>query len=409
MSCKKGLESHDGGCSHESQSILAMNGLHWIAALAISAFGLLVVGASAGSAPPVTPNASPEAVALLNFFYGLSGRHTLTGQHNFPNTRDESTLRTTRIYGKTPAIFGQDFGFAAPGDKDSVAARPAIVAECERQFASGSLIALCWHAVPPTADEPVTFRPRPESGTSNKLASVQGRLTEEEWRELLTPGTALYQHWCAQVDVIAGFLKQLQAARVPVLWRPYHEMNGNWFWWGGRPGQHGTPALYRQLFDRLVNVHRLTNLVWVWSVDRPGENAGSFADFYPGKECFDIAALDVYRNDFQKSYYDELLRLADGKPIALAEVGPPPGVAILEQQPKWSWWMSWASTGRGITNESVRALFEDSRSWSRSDAEYRAAMAAILKASGRTPPPEEENLEQKGGRPGEAPETPHGF
>jgi mannan endo-1,4-beta-mannosidase len=196
----------------------------------------LGLGFAAGCATrPVTPNASPEAVALLKYIQDLSGKHLLTGQHNFPNTRDASTRRVAEVYGKVPAVFGQDFGFAAPGDKDAVAARPEIIAECRRQYASGALITLCWHAVPPTADEPVTFRPRPDAPT-NLLASVQGRLTDEQWRDVTTPGTALHQRWCAQVDVIAGFLQQLQAARVPVLWRPYHEMNGNWFWWGGRGG-----------------------------------------------------------------------------------------------------------------------------------------------------------------------------
>ena len=59
----------------------------------------------------------------------------------------------------------------------------------------------------------------------------------------------------------AGF----QDAHVPVV-RPYHEMNGDWFWRGGRTGQYSTAALYRQLFDRLVNHHHLNNLIWVWSM-----------------------------------------------------------------------------------------------------------------------------------------------
>jgi mannan endo-1,4-beta-mannosidase len=343
--------------------------------------------AADGSIRPVSPNASPEAVELLRLIYNISGHHTLTGQHNFPNTKDASTRRTTEIYGKVPAIFGQDFGFAAPGDKDAAAARPEIVAECKRQYARGALIALCWHAVPPTADEPVTFRPRPGSASTNRLASVQGRLTDEQWNDLITPGTELYNHWCAQVDVIAGYLRQLQEARVPVLWRPYHEMNGNWFWWGGRPGEHGTKVIYRQLFDRLVNYHKLNNLIWIWSVDRPGVNAGQFAGYFPGEQYFDVAALDVYRNDFQQSYYANLLKLANGKLITLAEVGPPPPVFVLQQQPKWTWWMSWAGMGRGGTNESVRALYNDPRSWSLSDPAYIEATAPIRAASGLPPLP----------------------
>jgi mannan endo-1,4-beta-mannosidase len=328
------------------------------------------------SVRPVTPNASPEAVALLKYIHGISGQHTLTGQHNYPDTKDISTRQAAAAWGKTPAIFGQDFGFAKPGDKDAVAARPDIIAEVKRQYANGAIITLCWHAVRPTEDEPVTFR-----------GSVQGKLTDKEWNELITPGTRLNQHWCDQVDVIAGFLKQLRDAHIPVLWRPYHEMNGDWFWWGGRRGEHGTTVLYRQLFDRLANHHQLNNLVWIWSVDRPSTPERQFVDFFPGRNCFDIAALDVYHSDFSQSYYRDLLKLAGGKPVALAEVGPPPTLDVLEKQPEWTWWMLWAGmVGKEPgANHAMQTLVNAPRSLSQDDPEYIKGIAPIRAASGLPP------------------------
>jgi mannan endo-1,4-beta-mannosidase len=349
-------------------------------------FGLLLGISCSGckSFKPVTPHPSPEAVALLSYLHSISGKYTLTGQHNFPNTKDTYTKQAAAEYGKTPAIYGQDFGFAAPGDKDAVAARPDIVAECKRQWQGGAIITLCWHAVPPTADEPVTFQPPRDGSPTNTLASVQGQLTDEQWKELLTPGTRLYQHWCDQVDVIAAFLKQLQDARVPVLWRPYHEMNGDWFWWGGRQGNYGTVALYRQMFDRFTYHHRLNNLIWVWSVDRPSTPRRQFSNFFPGTNYFDIASLDVYRNDYSQAYYDELLKLAAGKPIGLAEVGPPPSLEILKQQRNWTWWMLWSGmVGRGGTN--TIEVVNDPLSLSLSDPEYRRSFNSVRTAS-RLPP-----------------------
>ncbi len=163
---------------------------------------------------------------------------------------------------------------------------------------------LCWHAVPPTADEPVTFQPIPGVEVApDKLASVQGQLTDEQYRELMTPGTSLRRRWESQVDAIAQFLKLLQDAKVPVIWRPYHEMNGNWFWWGGRIGESGTADIYRMIYDRFVNHHQLHNLIWVWSVDRPSEAYRKYTNYYPGDECLDILALDVYGGDFKQEYY----------------------------------------------------------------------------------------------------------
>jgi mannan endo-1,4-beta-mannosidase len=344
--------------------------------------------AGCGSVRPVTPQASPEAVALLKYIQSISGKHVLTGQHNYPDTRDTSTRQAAEAWGKTPAVFGQDFGFAAPGDKDAVTARSDIIAEVKRQYEQGSIVTLCWHAVPPTADEPVTFQPKPGAAT-NRLASVQGQLTDEQWNDLITPGTELYNHWCAQVDVIAGFLKQLQAAHVPVLWRPYHELNGDWFWWGGRRGERGTTVLYRQLFDRLANHHQLNNLVWIWSVDRPSTPKRQFVDFFPGRNYFDIAALDVYHGDFSPAYYRDLLKLSGGKPVALAEVGPPPTLAVLEKQPQWTWWMLWAEMvdTKPAAAEAMRTLVNNPRSLSLDDPEYVAGIAPIRAASGLAPLP----------------------
>jgi len=108
---------------------------------------------------PVNPNTTPEARALLNLFYRISGKYTLTGQHNYPNTRDRNTRFAAEYIGQTPAIWSTDLGFAKEGDSDSYLARPDIVKEAIRQHKKGSIITICWHAVPPTADEPVTFQP----------------------------------------------------------------------------------------------------------------------------------------------------------------------------------------------------------------------------------------------------------
>ncbi len=349
--------------------------------------GLFCIGASSlfgseSSIKPVTPNASPQAKALLQLLYSISGKYTMTGQHNYPNTKDASTQQATKYSGKTPALYSQDWGFAAPGDKDAVAARPDIVEEVKRQHKSGSIITICWHAVPPTADEPVTFQPKKGAPAPDKLASVQGRLTDEQFNDVLTPGTELYNRWCAQVDTIAAYLKQLQDANVPILWRPYHEMNGEWFWWGGRRGERSTAALYRQLFDRYVNHHKLNNLIWVWSVDRPSTANRQFADYFPGSSYLDVVSLDVYGSDFKQSYYDDLLKLADGKPLALAEVGNPPSPEVLEKQPKWTLYVIWAEMVRMTKQEVLQTLVNNPRMLSMEDPAYHEAIAPFRAACG---------------------------
>ena len=328
-------------------------------------------GAQAQSS--ANPHASPEARALLSYLYSISGHYILTGQHNFPNTIATWTDRAYDFTGKYPAVFGQDFGFQGGADKDSILARPAVVEEAMRQYHNGAIVTFTWHAVRPTDDEPVTFRD-----------SVQGRLSDFEWHELLTPGTNLQKRWCAQVDVIAGYLKQLRDARIPVLWRPYHEVNGNWFWWGGRKGSDGSAALYRQLFDRLVNRHHLDNLVWVWNANAPGSGGsgpGPYADYFPGLEYADVLSVDIY-GEFKQSFYDDLLTLSGGKPVALGEVGGLPSPATLKEQPRYTWFMSWSEfIEMNHPLDAVRAVYDDVNALSRDDPRMSQAMAAIRKPS----------------------------
>ena len=333
---------------------------------------------------PVTPQASPEVRALLEVLYAISGQHTLTGQHNYPNTKSRNSEFAAKYIGKTPAIFSTDWGHAKAGDSDSYLARPDIVQEAIRQHQLGSLVTICWHAVPPTADEPVTFRQLPNSDPK-ALSSVSGKLLDDQFKDVLTPGTALYQKWCAQVDAVAVFLKQLQDAHVPVLWRPYHEMNGDWFWWGGRTGEYSTMALYRQLFDRLVNHHHLNNLIWVWSMDRISKPGMEHAKFFPGIDYVDVLALDVYGNDFAQSYYDSLVALSGGKPVTLGEVGSPPTPEILRQQPKWVYYVTWAGMVRNTAKKQYAALLQDPRILNLDDPAYATVMAPYRKACGLPP------------------------
>jgi mannan endo-1,4-beta-mannosidase len=331
---------------------------------------------------PVTPDASPEARALLQLFYDISGRYILTGQHNYPNTRDRNSQFAAKYIGQTPVIWSTDWGFAEDGDTDSYLARPDIVKEAIRQHKKGSLVTICWHAVPPTADEPVTFRPPPGGRPVDSLASVQGQLLNEQFKDVLTPGTELNLRWCAQVDTIAFYLKKLQEARVPVLWRPYHEMNGVWFWWGGRLGETSTRALYLQIFDRLVRYHKINNLIWIWSVDRPNRPEMNFSNYYPGNDYLDILALDVYGSDFNQAYYDSLIALSQGKPLVLGEVGNPPDPEILDTQPNWSYWVVWAGMVRNTSKKQYQVLINDPRVLSQEDAAYHRIMKPFRKACG---------------------------
>lgn len=319
---------------------------------------LLSFQSAAGTNPdPVNPDASPEAIALLRNIYSVSGKSVLTGQHNYPREVDGYTERIREEQGDYPAIFGSDFGFSPDGTLDDITKRQEIIDTCIEQHNGGSVITLMWHAVRPTEQEPVTFK-----------ESIQGELSDAEWLDLVSPGTEINERWQSQVDVIAFYLKQLRDKDIPVLWRPYHEMNGGWFWWGHKTGPDGYVKLWRMLYDRMVYFHKLNNLIWVWNANEMGKNKGPYLDYFPGHDVVDILATDVYYENFAQQDYESLLELANGKPIAIGECGPLPDPDLFIKQPGWAWFMGWSEYPWEKNTRADRdAIYRSGRTLTRSE------------------------------------------
>lgn len=308
----------------------------------------------------VNPNATEKAQKLYNFMQDISGCYILSGQHNFCGKGSVYTDKQEELTGKRAIIWGSDFswcaeGESAPGyqhcgplnltapgtpfefmDITMEEARDLLINEIKAQYKRGHIITLMWHGCYPTDGD---------CCDGSSVWAMQNRPTPEVWDELVTDGTPLNDEWKAGADKIAGYLKQLQEVNIPVLWRPYHEMNGVWFWWCNQKGEQGFKRLWVMMYDYFTRHHHLNNLIWVWDAnaprDRPNDEAWPYADFYPGNEYVDILAADVYRNDFKQSHHDELIELGQGKPIALGEVGNIPTPEILKNQPRWTWYMPW--------------------------------------------------------------------
>jgi hypothetical protein len=134
-----------------------------------------------------------------------------------------------------------------------------------------------------------------------------------------------------------------------------------------------------------VNHHHLTNLIWVWSMDRVHNPQMEHAKYFPGIACVDILALDVYANDFAQSYYDSLVALSQGKPLALDEVGSPPPPEILQQQPRWVYYGIWSGMVRNTPRKQFDVVMHDPRILSLEDPAYAGVMAPYRKACGLPP------------------------
>jgi mannan endo-1,4-beta-mannosidase len=280
---------------------------------------------------PVNKNATPEAKKLLSYLYDIKGKYILSGEHNYNHEMNVYSDSVRSITGKYPALWGTDFIWNGTNDPGR-----QIVNEAIKKWEQGYLVTLMWHPGRPTDLPPFGWK-----------ESIQGKLTDAQWQALVTPNTELNKLWTERIDQIASYLKELQDAHVPVLWRPFHEMNGVWFWWGDKKGPEGIIKLWKMMYDRFTNYHHLNNLLWVWGAnglrDIPKDEAYHYGYYYPGGEYVDILGADVYHFDYEQSDYNELVNVAGGKIIALTETGELPRPEILKAQPQWSWFLVWTS------------------------------------------------------------------
>jgi mannan endo-1,4-beta-mannosidase len=318
--------------------------------LAYFIFAVLSLNSCKNLNQAVNPNASNEAKELLQYIYDLKGKNILSGQHNYGHELLRSTDTIISYTGKTPAIWGSDLLGWDHGNSNT---RQNVIDEAILQYSKGSIITLMYHQVKPFDHDSLGF-----------ARSVKGRVSDEQWEQILTPGSEYNILLLEKLDNIAGYLKQLQVANIPVLWRPYHEMNGVWFWYGNRPGPDGYAKLWKIMYSRFVDYHKLNNLIWVWNANAPrdwkDDVAYDYHLFYPGDKYVDILAADIYKGDYKQSHHDDLLKLANGKPIAIGECGKIPTPQILTNQLQWSWFMIWARfPWTNNKPEEVKALYND--------------------------------------------------
>ncbi|PPF66651.1 glycosyl hydrolase [Clavibacter michiganensis] len=281
--------------------------------------------------------------SVIQYLQSITGKNIVSGQHNKEpaSAPAQYTQQVKDITGQYPGLWGGDLLFTG----QDAANRQRVVDQAKTEWANGSLVALSWHACPPTGPSTCAFD-----------GGVKSSITDAQFQQIVTGGTALNGTWRQRMAEVVPYLKQLKDAGVPVLFRPFHEMNETWNWWGGRPGANGGAKIYQQMKD-YFDSQGLTNLIWVWNVqDNP---QGGWANYYPGASYVDVVSLDVwYKNYPSSSDYAQMQAIAGSKPIAIAEMGKVPDSALLQSQTRWSYFMIWSEQLRGNnTNAEIQNTY----------------------------------------------------
>jgi len=296
---------------------------------------------------PVTPEPSESAMELYSFLCDNFQKKTISGvmTGTLLNRNDValplfSQVEVAHIYrcsGKKPALVGFDFMHSTGKNSEDSwykAYSNATISMATKLWEAGGIPIFCWHWKDPLLNQEEFYTDE----TTFDLTEAFTNSSCTEWNT----NSASYKAIIRDIDFVAGLLKKLQDKGIAVLWRPLHEASGGWFWWGAK-GSTPCKALYKLMFDRMVNHNGLRNLIWVWTAN------GVDADWYPGNNCVDIIGRDFYYEPIQRNHASligefETFKMVFGtnKIITLAENGSVPYPAEMQNDgAHWSYFMPW--------------------------------------------------------------------
>ncbi len=252
--------------------------------------------------------------------YGLNGNNfTLWNGEN--NRSDVKTLT-----GSFPAVYGFDIGGIEEENGTASPALNRIVSDIQDAFLRKGIITLSWHC-------------------KNFITGNPFNDTSEAVIPSILPEGSHHQNFVSALDHIASLFGNIEidGESIPILFRPWHEHNGNWFWWGKTLStSQNFIDLFQFTVSYLMNEKQVHNFLYVYSPNLPligGFTNASYFNRYPGDDYVDIFGFDGYDHSY---YWDSLwkgnlqqalrkvveLANARGKIPALTEVGVGNGLSM---------------------------------------------------------------------------------
>lgn len=239
------------------------------------------------SAHTVNPNGQATTKEVMNWLANLSSENrVVSGAFGGYTNASFSMTEANRIKnatGQSPAVYGCDY---SRGWMETSNIADSIDYSCNTDLIShwknGGIPQISMHLANPAFNS----------------GNYKTPISNSQYERILDSSTEEGQRLDAMLSKIADGLQQLEDEGVPVLFRPLHEMNGEWFWWGLTDyNQEDSEriTLYKQLYKKvyhyMTDTRGLDNLIWVYA---PDANRNFKTDFYPGSSYVDIVGLDAY-------------------------------------------------------------------------------------------------------------------
>lgn len=228
-----------------------------------------------------------------------------------------------------PAVYGWDLGrieHKKPNNLDGVPFNN-MKKWVKEIYDRGGINTISWHM-----DNPLTLKDSWDT-------------TPKSFKSILPNGSKheLYKSWLDKAAKFLGTLKGSDGKSIPILYRQFHELTGNWFWWCKN---NATPQEFKEVWKFTINYLRETkklhNLIIVYNT-ADFKSKEEFLEYYPGDDMVDMISFDKYQytdptkdNSFVTDVQKQLkimneVSLEHHKPMAIAETG-------YEQIPYANWW-----------------------------------------------------------------------
>lgn len=237
----------------------------------------------------IDSKATKETKALFSNLQRIQENHILVGHHDatlYGHTwaGDENRSDIKDVCGSHPALIGFDFAIATNQPSESTIKRlETTLKRTVEAYDRGAVVTFCWHAN------------NPYNGQTAWVDTTKA--VGNTVRELL-PGGKAHEAYKINLKQIAGMAKLAigsDGKLIPIIFRPFHEMEGGWFWWG-RPFR--TAEEFKELWRFTVEYLRdnlgVHNFIYAYSTDCKFKTSEEYLTDYPGDKYVDVLGMDDY-------------------------------------------------------------------------------------------------------------------
>lgn len=247
---------------------------------------------------PADNHATKETIHLYNNLKRLAGRGFMFGHqdalaYGVGWKYEEGRSDVKDVTGDYPAVYGWELGHLEidkPVNLDTVPFKKMQYL-IKQGYERGGVITISWHL-----NNPFTGKSAWDPAIGTVASILPGGSSHN-----------LYKQWLDKVATFMNELKDGSGKFIPVIFRPYHELNGNWFWWGGK---NCTPDEFRKLWIFTVSYLRdekkLHHLLYAYNTDRYASRE-EYLEKYPGDEWVDVIGFDIYqRNSSNEKFISDI-------------------------------------------------------------------------------------------------------